>query len=131
MNNEVVQKLKFRAKGLRRLFGSFQKKTLGFTFTQYAWFIAFDLMGVDPSKFDELSEYDKHIALCYGAAKYWCWKNSVKPFFTKDELEAALKRNSLEDNEKIVEAQRNAVFAEWMKAFMEEEEQSPEAAKKK
>lgn len=122
LNNQVIQKLKFRAKGLRRLFGSFQKKRLGFTFTQYAWFIAFDMMEVDPSKFDELSEYNKHIALCYGAAKYWCWLNGVEVFFTKDELEAALKRNSLEDNEAIVTAQRNAVFAEWMKAFMKEEE---------
>ena len=128
MDNLTVQKLKFRAKGLRRLFGSFQKKTIGFLFTQYAWFIAFDELEVDPSKFDELDQYQKHIALSYGAAKYWCMKNGKPVDFTKDELEKALKQNTLENNEKIVKAQQNAVFSKWMQSFMDEDE-SP--AKKK
>jgi len=118
--NCIEQSLKFRAKGLRKLFGPFQKKKIGFLFTQYAWFMAFDLLDVDPSKFDELDQYEKHIALSYGAAKYWCMKNGKEVFFTRDELEEALKRNSLEKNEEIVKAQQNAVFANWMKAFMEE-----------
>jgi len=128
MDNLTVQKLKFRAKGLRRLFGSFQKKTIGFLFTQYAWFIAFDELEVDPSKFDELDQYQKHIALSYGAAKYWCMKNGKSVDFTQDELEKALKQNTLENNEKIVKAQQNAVFSKWMQSFMDEDE-SP--AKKK
>ncbi|MBS3742613.1 MAG: hypothetical protein KGY74_10875 [Candidatus Cloacimonetes bacterium] len=150
MNNEVVQKLWFDLNGKppKNFWGKIPKKyrdyyaidkkgnwlvkkELGFLFTQYAWFISFDYHEVDPSQFDEIDESEKLLTLSYGAAKYWCWINSVDVFFTRDDLIKAWKRNTQEANEEIVKALQNAVFDEWMKAFMEEEEQGPEAAKKK
>ena len=104
------------------------KKRLGFLYTQFAWFFAFDDLEVDPSQFEQLDYYKKHISLAYGAAKYWCIKNQMSVFFNKEELERALRRSSYEKNEEIVQAEHSAVFDDWMQAFMDEDE-SP--AKKK
>jgi hypothetical protein len=142
MENQVTQYLWFKTQEVpRNLLGRIPKKKrpyyrtdgvdyyvakeVGFLFTQYAWFFAFDHLEVDPDKFEQMDEYKQHIALCYGAAKYWCMKNQKQVFFTMDELEGALKENTLRKNEEIVEARRAAVFDHWMEIFMERGEDGP------
>ncbi len=124
MDNFVKLKLNFRAKGIYRLFGSFQKKKVGFLFTQYAWFFAFDLFDKTPSDFEKMDYHQQFVGLATGAANYWALKNRKKEF-SKEEIEAAIMRASMQENQELGKAIEKSTTASWMKYLSEEDEESP------
>jgi len=129
-------KLKKKNKGIRRLLGKYRKVPVGFSFTHYAWFFAFDYLNIDPYQFEEVEDREwREIVLMYGAYKWWCFKNRKKVKFTPETIREALRAETVgkaeEIGEKIGKLRKDAVFPEWMEAIHEEETGAKKKSQKK
>jgi len=121
--------LKLRAKGWKRIFGSYIKKKVGLRFEHYAWFFAFDYHEIDPYKFDELNEMDQLASITHGAAKWDAMERGKKFSYTVEDMKDSLMKASMETNERIGKTMASASWPDWMKEISKSEQGS--GAKKK
>lgn len=121
--------LKTRAGGLWP-FGLFFKKRIGFLFTQYAWFFAFDELNVSPDDFNKLDQGEQLASVAAGAANYWNMKRGNKKRYTTKEMTDILMKATMEQNKKIGMAMVNASWPEWMN-MLSKKDGDREIAKKK
>lgn len=128
MSNFV--ELKTRA-GVLWPFGLFFKRKIGFLFTQYAWFFAFDELNVSPDEFNKLDQGEQLASVAAGAANYWNMKQGKKKRYTTKEMTNILMKATMEQNKKIGMAMVNASWPEWMTMLSKEKEGEQEIAKKK
>lgn len=122
MKNRIELKLKFPAKGLKKLFG--RNKKVGFRFTEFALFEAFDILGCEPSDIDKFEEEERLKAIFYGAAVYDCIKTGRPVFFTYDKFKKALESATVEEYKLLGKTWANASYPQWIRENLYEEEDS-------
>jgi hypothetical protein len=117
----VYEKMKFRAKGLKRLFGSFKKKKVGFTFNMQAWLIAWSYWNVQPDEFDEFDQEKWSTSLMYGGAIEHAIVNQFKIFYTYNDIKEAAERLTYKQGKRIGTAIANSQTPKWYRKLAESE----------
>jgi hypothetical protein len=119
MKNRIELKLKFPAKGIRRVFGRFRKKEVGFRFTHFALFTALDVLDCEPDEIHKYDEKEQLFAIAYGAAVYDCIQTGKRVFFSYEDIKTAFNKGTLEQGEMIGKAWANASYPDWVKKGLE------------
>jgi len=122
MKHRIELDLKFPAKGLRRIFGRYQKKRVGFRFTEAAWFTAFEILEVDPSDFNKKPEDEQTFAVAYGAAVYDCNKTGKRVFFSYEDLKRAFNQGTVEQAKLLGKTMANASLSKWVQKVLDQYE---------
>jgi hypothetical protein len=133
MKNRIELKLKFPAKGIRRVFGRFHKRKIGFRFTHFALFEAMEVLNCEPEELKNYSENEQIYAIAYGAALYDAIKTGKKADFTFGQMKEAFMNERASELERkgelIGKTWANASYPKWMEDTFKEA--SDEVAKKK
>jgi hypothetical protein len=129
MKNRIELKLKFPAKGIRRVFGRFHKRKIGFRFTHFALFQAMEVLDCEPDEIDKFDEKEQLFAIAYGGAVYDCIKTGRKVFFSYKDIKIAFQKGTMEQGEAVGKAWANASYPDWVKKGMGLADNEP--AKKK
>lgn len=130
MQHRIELTLKFPAKGLRRLFGRYKKKRIGFRFTEAAWFTAFEILDCNPSDFNKKPEDEQTFAVAYGAAVYDCVKTGRPVFFTYEDIKNAFEMGSIADAKRMGKTMANAAMSKWVQNVIQKYDDGDGAKKK-
>lgn len=125
MNHIIVTKLKFKKRihpnFLVRMipFFNYFKIKIGFEFNYRAFLLAYGSSDQAIDDVETLSNSDKIAIIVYGAAIEYCRSHKKQIFFDKQDITDALLMASLQTNEQIGNAMKQAKMPDWLESLVE------------